>query len=161
MRSDGPVIRFEESRCVWKLDCPLCGWLLGFCLDLPNEHIAANPACLVDGVLRAPSNPPRLEGTHTFLYFKPHDRCCARCKAVLIPEEDLDEWLSSRNIKIVDYDELTEFLQTNDPSGDVAMICSDRVYDLRFEEWGVDGMPSRYVAVKDEVELIRRLGQHA
>ncbi len=68
----------------------------------------------------------------------------------MIPEDDLDDWLISNGVSLFDFDELESLLPEIDPGGRIAIVCSDRVFDQQFEEWGVDGMPARYLSVRDE-----------
>jgi hypothetical protein len=143
------IVNYEEARCVWRLECPFCGWLFGFCLDLTGEAIADEAAFFVGKVRRTPTRFPKRESGRTFAYFKVRSRKCARCMALLIREDDLIDWLAPYDAKDIEYDDLQILLQEMDPRGRIARTCSDRVYDVLFEEWGVNGMPSRYVAIRD------------
>lgn len=151
------VVRFEDAKCVWKLDCPYCGWLFGFCLDLTGWHLAEGAIFLVNRRRRIPTRFPKRESGHTFAYFKVRGRKCKRCRAIIIAEDNLSDWLVSRDIEPMDYDEIETLLLGADPDGLLAVMCSDRVYDSQFEEWGVNGMPSRYVAVRGSSEAQRKL----
>lgn len=151
------VVRFEDAKCVWRLNCPYCGWLFGFCLDLTGWHLTEDVIFLVSRRRRVPTRFPRKESGRTFAYFKVRRRVCARCRALLIREDDVSDWLSSIGVGRIDCNDLEEFLQGTDSCGRAARICSDRVYDTQFEEWGVDGMPARYLSVRDENLLRKKL----
>lgn len=143
------IVNYEEAKCVWKLECPFCGWLFGFCLDLTGEAVADEAAFFVGKARRMPTRFPKRESGRTFGYFKVRSRKCARCKAILIREDDLIDWLASCDVRNIEYEELEALLQEMDPQGRLARTCSDRVYDVQFEEWGINGMPMRYLSVRD------------
>ena len=142
------VVNFEDAKCVWRLECPFCGWLFGFCLDVTGESTTDEVAFFVGGAKRTPTRFPKRESGHTFAYFKVRSRKCGRCKAIMIPEDSLGDWLTSKGVRVVDYDKIEALLSEADLYGRLAMTCSDRVFDAQFEEWGVNGMPSRYVAIR-------------
>lgn len=151
------IVNYEDAKCVWRLECPFCGWLFGFCLDLTGEDIADEVAFFVGKVRRAPTRFPKMESGRTFAYFKVRSRKCARCKALLIREDDLVDWLASHNVNDIEYEALQALLQETDPQGRLARTCSDRVYDVQFEEWGINGMPSRYLATRDMKGFSKKL----
>lgn len=151
------TIRFEDSKCVWKLECPFCGWLFGLCLDLTDEDLADEVAFLVGGAARIPTRFPKRESDRLFAYFKVQSHVCANCGATLIPEDDFSYWLSSFESGDVDCEDVLALIQETDPEGRLARVCSDRVYDAQFEEWGINGMPSRYLATQDVQGCLERL----
>lgn len=54
----------------------------------------------------------------------------------------------------MDIGELQEFLEISDPEREAACVHSDRVFDIQFREWGVDGMACQYLFVKDERRML-------
>jgi hypothetical protein len=151
------IVNYEDAKCVWRLECPFCGWLFGFCLDLTAENVADEAAFFVDNARRTPTCFPKKESGHTFAYFKVRSRKCARCQALLIREDDFVDWLASYDVTDIEYEELQVLLQEMDPQGRLARTCSDRVYDVQFEEWGINGMPSHYLAVRNTAESREKL----
>ena len=151
------IVDCKGAKFVWRLECPFCGWLFGFCLDLSGMPIENDAVFLLDGIERIPTRFPKRESGHTFAYFKVRRRKCSQCGAIMIPEDDLDDWLMSRGIEPSNYDEIEDLLLRNDPNGILGKTCSDRVYDAQFEEWGTDGMPSRYLAIRESSSAQRRL----
>jgi hypothetical protein len=77
-----------------------------------------------------------------------------------VPDYEVNQWLSTRGLARWDYEDVIDAIQIMDPTGRCAMASSDRVYDIQFEEWGVDGMPSRYLSIRNERALIRLLREH-
>lgn len=151
------VVNYEEVRCVWRLQCPFCGWLFGFCLDLTDEAVSNQAAFFVSKVRRMPTRFPKRESGRIFAYFKVRSHKCARCRAILIREDDLVGWLASCGVRSIEYEEIEILLQEMDPPGLLARTCSDRVYDVQFEEWGINGMPSRYLAMRDVARFREKL----
>jgi hypothetical protein len=152
------IVRTEESLCVWKLECPYCGWLFGFCLDVTDLAVPANAVFLVDGKVRKPTGFPKYEGDRTYAYFKVRRRKCCKCDALCIREDDFSLWLKDKYFRAtVEFEDLVDLLVSVDPSGRCAIASSDRVYDARFQEWGTDDMPTRYLFVRNQKELAKRL----
>jgi hypothetical protein len=151
------IVDCEDAKCVWKLECPFCGWPFGFCLDLTDVSVNDDLIFFLNGIKRTPTRFPKRESGHTYAYFKVRSRKCGRCRTIMIPEDNLSDWLVSRGIENKDFDEIEALLLEADPDGLLAMICSDRVYDAQFEEWGVNGMPSRYVAIRGSSRFQKKL----
>ena len=149
------VVRFEESACVWKLQCPYCAWMLGFCLDLTDRSDVPNDAMFtIEGRRRMPKRFPKQEGGRVFAYFPVRTRKCMRCGAVSVRDSDLESWFEKRGIPGVDYEKISKILAVCDPEGVSARTCSDRVFDIQSEEWGVDGMPCEYLFVNNETAML-------
>ena len=157
MVREGRIVNYEEAKCVWRLECPFCGWLFGFCLDMTGENAADKVTFLVGGTRRTPTHFPKRESGRTFAYFKVRNRKCARCRAILIREDDLIGWLESCDVRDIYLEELETLLLKTDPQRRLARVCSDRVFDVQFEEWGINGMPSQYLAIRDAAESRERL----
>lgn len=146
-------VNFEDSKCVWKLECPFCGWLFGFCLDLTGQN-TSQATFTANGQRRRPTRYPKVEAGRLFAYFKPRRRICPVCGAKRMHDYEVDEWLRALGIAL-DYDGLSELLLVIDPDGECCIAGSDKVLDLQSEEWGVDGMPSQYLFVRNETALAR------
>ena len=148
------VVNYEDAKCVWRLECPFCGWVFGFCLDLTGEILADNISFFVGGARRTPARFPKKESGRTYAYFPVRAKKCPRCRAECIRDCDLELWFTKRGVSGVDYEKIRETLDLYDPDGVSARTCSDRVFDLQFEEWGVDGMPCEYLFVKNETVML-------
>lgn len=69
----------------------------------------------------------------------------------------LRDWLISKGIPTLELDTVEEILIEHDPEGTVGQVHSDRVYDVQSQEWGTDGMPCRYLFVRNEKRLFAML----
>jgi len=153
------IVKAEDFPCVWKLDCPYCGYLLGLCLDLTHEQISPNAKFIVQKRFRKPDRFPKKEGGRIYAYFQPHTRQCKRCGALCVRDYELESWLAERDISFsfLDFDDFEDYLLSVDPNELNAIIHSDRVYAIQFEEWGINGMPCRYLFIKDEKRFLSML----
>jgi len=128
--------------------------MFGFCLDFTDTLVPLDAIFTVEGEQYIPDRFPKNENGRMFAYFKVKTQECKRCCAKCIPDYDVESLLTSWGIEGMDYEGLADILMAVDPGGKYAKTCSDRVYDIQFEEWGVDGMPTRYLFVKDRDGLI-------
>lgn len=148
------IVNYEEIKCVWRLECPFCGWLFGFCLDLTGEVIVDETAFFVGKARRTPTRFPKRESGRTFAYFPVRTRKCLRCGAGCIRDYELEAWFTKKGVPGVDYERVSRILAVYDPDGVSARTCSDRVFDIQSEEWGVDGMPCEYLFIKNETVML-------
>ena len=67
------------------------------------------------------------------------------------------DWFISRGRLTLELDTVEEILIEHDPEGTAGQVHSDRVYDVQFQEWGTDGMPCRYLFVRNEKRFFTML----
>jgi hypothetical protein len=151
-------VRLEGSKCVWKLDCPYCGWVFGYVIDFTGVIIDENMIFIANGDERKPDHFPKILAGHVFAELHVTDRECKRCGSLCLREDEISKWLSKHGVlSPIDLDYIENRLDTVDPNGLIAVIHSDRIYDYQFQEWGVDPYPSQYVFIRNENEFLKML----